>query len=163
MSAGISSQLIGRVKHYKALPTAFLVVGIGAVIALAYSASSMTTEKFEIILFLIGIGFGPTAPLTQVVLQNSVAMHHLGAAIGTMSFCRTLLGTVLVAVFGAIVLSGAPASPPDGVAGHVFTAASTQPFSVVFFVAAGTLTLTFLAMLLVQEKPLQSTMPAGRA
>jgi MFS family permease len=163
ISAGISSQLIGRVKHYKALPTAFLVVGIGAVVALAYSASSMTTEKFEIILFLIGIGFGPTAPLTQVVLQNSVATHHLGTAIGTMSFCRTLLGTVLVAVFGAIVLSGAPALSPADLGGHVFTAASTQPFSVVFFIAAGTLTLTFLALVLVQEKPLQSTMSAGRA
>ncbi len=156
MSAGISSQLIGRVKHYKALPTAFLVIGIAAVVALAYSASTMTTGKFEIILFLIGVGFGPAAPLTQVVLQNTVAIHHLGTAIGTMSFCRTLLGTILVAVFGAIVLSGVPA--PDNPAGHVFAAASTQPFSVVFLAAAGALAITFVALLLVQEKPLQSTM-----
>ena len=156
-SAGLSSQLIGRVKHYKALPTAFLVVGIGAVLALSYSTSTMTPEKFEILLFLIGIGFGPTAPLTQVVLQNAVATHHLGTAIGTMSFCRTLLGTVMVAVFGAIVLSGAPA---DGLGGN---ATSTGPFSVVFLAAAGTLTITFLAMLLVEEKPLQSKMPAARA
>ncbi|HTV37030.1 MAG TPA: MFS transporter [Xanthobacteraceae bacterium] len=156
-SAGLSSQLIGRVKHYKALPTAFLVVGIGGVLALSYSTSTMTPEKFEILLFLIGIGFGPTAPLTQVVLQNAVATHHLGTAIGTMSFCRTLLGTVMVAVFGAIVLSGAPA---DGLGGN---ATSTGPFSVVFLAAAGTLTITFLAMLLVEEKPLQSKMPAARA
>jgi MFS family permease len=163
MSAGLSSQLIGRVKHYKTLPAAFLVVGIGAVIALAYSASTMTAEKFEIILFLIGIGFGPTAPLTQVVLQNTVATHHLGTAIGTMSFCRTLLGTVLVAIFGAIVLSGAPGSAPADLAGHVFAASSTRPFSVVFFAAAGTLMITLLALLLVEEKPLQSNMPAARA
>jgi len=156
-SAGLSSQLIGRVKHYKALPTAFLVVGIGGVLALSYSTSTMTPEKFEILLFLIGIGFGPTAPLTQVVLQNAVATHHLGTAIGTMSFCRTLLGTVMVAVFGAIVLSGAPA---DGLGGN---ATSTGPFSVVFLAAAGTLTITFLAMLLVEEKPLQSKMPTARA
>jgi MFS family permease len=156
-SAGISSQLIGRVKHYKALPNAFLVVGIGAVVALAYSASTMTTEKFEIILFLIGIGFGPTAPLTQVVLQNTVATHHLGTAIGTMGFCRTLVATILVAVFGAIVLSGAPAG---GLGGQLSAAGSTWPFSVVFLVAAGTLTLALIAMLLVEEKPLQSEMPS---
>ena len=68
----------------------------------------MTPLKFEIILLLIGIGFGPTAPLTQVALQNTVAMNHLGTAIGTMSFCRTLVGTIMVAVFGAIVLAGTP-------------------------------------------------------
>ncbi len=158
-SAGISSQLIGRVKHYKALPNAFLVIGIGAVVALAYSASTMTTEKFEIILFLIGIGFGPTAPLTQVVLQNTVATHHLGTAIGTMGFCRTLVATILVAVFGAIVLSGAPAG---GLGSQVSAAGSTWPFSVVFLVAAGTLTLALIAMLLVEEKPLQSEMPSAR-
>lgn len=160
ISAGISSQLIGRVKHYKVLPTAFLIIGIGAVIALAYSASTMTAGKFEIILFLIGIGFGPAAPLTQVVLQNTVATHHLGTAIGTMSFCRTLLGTILVAVFGAIVLSGTPVS--ESLVGQALTAAPTQPFSVVFLAAAGTLTVTFVTLLLVQEKPLQSQMPSAR-
>ena len=163
MSAGFSSQLIGRVKHYKALPTAFLVVGIGAVLALAYSTSAMTAGKFEIIMFLIGIGFGPTAPLTQVVLQNTVATHHLGSAIGTMSFCRTLFGTVMVAVFGAIVLSGAAAPTTGGLAGHVFSATSTRPFTVVFLCAAVTLTIAFLALLLVEEKPLGSKMPSARA
>ena len=166
LSAGLSSQLIGRVKHYKALPNAFLVVGIGAVVALAYSASAMTPLKFEIILFLIGIGFGPTAPLTQVALQNTVASHHLGTAIGTMSFCRTLLGTILVAIFGAIVLAGAPATAPAGVAGaHTLTGitgASVQTFSLVFLAAAGALAIAFLAMLLLEEKPLQETMPNSR-
>ena len=107
-SAGLSSQLVGRVKHYKLLPMIFLFVGIGAVVALALSAATMTTVQFEIILFLIGVGFGPTAPLTQVVLQNTVSIHHLGAAIGTMNFVRTLMSTILVAVFGAIVLATVP-------------------------------------------------------
>lgn len=163
MSAGLSSQLIGRVKHYKALPIGFLVVGIGAVLALAYSASAMTPEKFEIILFFVGLGFGPTAPLTQVVLQNTVATHHLGTAIGTMSFCRTLLGTIMVAIFGAVVFTGASGQAPADTAGHVIAASSIRPFTVVFLGAAGSLMVAFLALLLVQEKPLQETMPAARA
>src|SRR3984885_13173613 len=57
VTAGLSSQLLGRVRRYKLLPLCFLVVGVGAVLALAVSASSMTSTKFEIILFLIGIGF----------------------------------------------------------------------------------------------------------
>jgi hypothetical protein len=156
-SAGLTSQLIGRVKHYKALPILFLCVAIGAVLALAYWASNMTPLKFEIILLLIGIGFGPTAPLTQVALQNTVAMNHLGAAIGTMSFCRTLVGTIIVAVFGAIVLAGT--SGGTGTLGA--TGTSISAFVTVFLGVAGALIITLVALILLEEKPLQATMPAS--
>ncbi len=164
-SAGLSSQLVAHVRHYKALPMAFLVVGIGAVLALGYTAAAMTPLKFELILFLIGIGFGPTAPVTQVTLQNTVPSAHLGAAIGTMSFCRTLMGTILVAIFGAIVLAGAPAGSASAAAGAQSLAGiagtSAAAFAVVFFAAAGMLTVAFVAMLLLEEKPLQDKIPSG--
>jgi MFS family permease len=157
-SAGLASQLVGRVKHYKLLPMIFLFVGIGAVVALALSAATMTTLQFEIILFLIGVGFGPTAPLTQVVLQNTVSIHHLGAAIGTMNFVRTLTSTVLVAVFGAVVLAAVPiAASGDTLGQRVLAGTSVAAFTVVFFAAAAALAIAQLAMILVQEKPLEST------
>lgn len=156
-SAGLTSQLIGRVKHYKVLPILFLFVAVGAVLALAYWASNMTPLKFEIILLLIGIGFGPTAPLTQVALQNTVAMNHLGAAIGTMSFCRTLVGTIIVAVFGAIVLAGT--SGGTGTLGA--TGTSISAFVTVFLGVAGALIITLVALILLEEKPLQATMPGS--
>jgi MFS family permease len=160
-SAGLSSQLIGRVKHYKTLPGCCLLIAIAAVLALAYSTAAMTAVKFEIILFLIGVGLGPTAPLTQVVLQNTVATHHLGAAIGTMNFARALGGTILVAVFGAVVLTGVQGTA--AASGHGLTGTSVNDFSQIFCAAAGTLTIAFLAILLLEEKPLQATMPAARA
>ena len=139
-SAGLSSQLVGRVKHYKLLPMMFLFVGIGAVVALALSAATMTTVQFEIILFLIGVGFGPTAPLTQVVLQNTVSIHHLGAAIGTMNFVRTLMSTILVAVFGAIVLAAVPiGASGDTLGQRALAGTSVATFAEVFFAAAITL------------------------
>jgi MFS family permease len=163
-SAGLSSQLVGRVKHYKLLPMIFLFVGIGAVLALALSAATMTSVQFEIILFLIGIGFGPTAPLTQVVLQNTVSIHHLGAAIGTMNFVRTLMSTILVAVFGAIVLAAVPiGASGDTLGQRALAGTSVAAFAEVFFAAAITLAIAQLAMILVQEKPLESTLPRGRA
>lgn len=158
-SAGLTSQLIGRVKHYKALPTLFLFVAIGAVLALAYSASNMTPLKFEMIVLLIGLGFGPTAPLTQVALQNTVAVHHLGTAIGTMSFCRTLVGTIIVAIFGAIVLAGAA----GGTAPQAAAGTSTGPFVIVFLGVAVALTLTLVALIMLEEKPLAEAMPTARA
>jgi MFS family permease len=163
-SAGLSSQLVGRVKHYKLLPMIFLFVGIGAVVALALSAATMTSVQFEIILFLIGVGFGPTAPLTQVVLQNTVSIHHLGAAIGTMNFVRTLMSTILVAVFGAIVLAAVPiGATGDTLGQRALAGTSVAAFAEVFFAAAITLAIAQLAMILVEEKPLESTLPRGRA
>src|SRR5579863_1636923 len=165
VSAGLSSQVIGRVRHYKLLPLCFLCIGLGAVIALAFSAESMNSLRFEIILFLIGIGFGPTAPLTQVALQNTVAIQHLGAAIGTMKFARTLMGTMLIAGFGAIILAHAPVDAAPGSLGHAFLgSASVETFKTVFLAIAGTLAISFLAVILLEEKPLGETMPgaAGR-
>jgi MFS family permease len=163
-SAGLSSQLVGRVKHYKLLPMIFLFVGIGAVVALALSAATMTSLQFEIILFLIGVGFGPTAPLTQVVLQNTVSIHHLGAAIGTMNFVRTLMSTILVAIFGAIVLATVPiGASGDTLSQRALAGTSVATFTMVFFAAAITLAIAQLAMILVEEKPLESALPRGRA
>ncbi len=101
-------------RRYKLLPLCFLLVGVGAVVALALSAGGMSATKLEIILFLIGIGFGPTAPLTQVAMLNTVPAHDLGAAIGTMNFARTLVGTILVAAFSAVVLADAPVGAEPG-------------------------------------------------
>jgi len=162
-SAGLSSQLVGRVKHYKFVPLCCLLVGVGAILTLGFSASGMSSWHFEIILFLIGAGFGPTAPLTQVILQNTVPPQHLGAAVGTMNFARTLMGTMLVAVFGAIVLGGTPIGAADGLGPHGLSATSTAAFAYVFFTGAVTMTIAFLAMILVQEKPLAATLPSHRA
>ena len=160
ISAGLSSQVIGRVRHYKLLPLCFLCIGLAAVVALAFSAGTMSSLKFEAILFLIGVGFGPTAPLTQVALQNTVAIHNLGAAIGTMNFTRTLMGTMLIAGFGAVILANAPIDAAPGSLGHAFLgAASVATFHTVFLAIAGTLAISFLAVILLEEKPLGETLP----
>jgi EmrB/QacA subfamily drug resistance transporter len=162
-SAGVSSQLLGRVQRYKLLPLCFLVVGIGAVFALAFSAGSMTSGKFEIILFLIGIGFGPTAPLTQVALQNTVHMRDLGAGLGTMNFTRTLVSTILIAIFGAIVLARAPVGAAGGTLGQSFLGnTSLSTFAAVFFAIAATLAVAFLSVILLEEKPLEEAPPGSR-
>jgi MFS family permease len=154
-AAGLSSQLLGRVRRYKLLPLCFLCVGVGAVVALAVSAGSMTSLRFEIVLLLIGIGFGPTAPLTQVALQNTVAVHDLGAALGSMNFVRTLVATIMIAIFGAIVLAKAPVGARAGMLTQSFLgSASVATFGTVFLVIAVTLAASFLALLLLEEKPL---------
>jgi EmrB/QacA subfamily drug resistance transporter len=162
-SAGLSSQLIGRVRHYKLVPSICLVVGIAAVFALAFSTSQMTVLKCQVILFLIGAGFGPSSPLSQVALQNTVANHHLGSAVGTMNFARTLCGTIIVAVLGAIVLAGVPADgSPAALGQHVLAGTTAAAFSAVFLTTAGMLLVAFVALMLLEEKPLQETLQDAR-
>jgi MFS family permease len=161
-TAGLSSPLIGHVKRYKLLPNVLQVLSIVSILALAYFADGLTPLRLQIILFLIGVGWGPTAPLTQVMLQNTVALHHLGSAIGTMNFVRTLVSTILVAVLGAVVLAHVSAGGADTLASHVLDGVSVATFTHVFIGVACVMAIAFIAMLVIEEKPLEATMPAAR-
>jgi EmrB/QacA subfamily drug resistance transporter len=157
IGAGVSGQILGRVRHYKTVPIIGMVVAIGAVATLAWRADKMSFLEFEILIALFGFGFGPLPPLCTVVMQNSVAIHQFGTAVGTMNFVRNLFATLLVAVFGAIVLSGGAAIVP-GTAGPAAAAASDAAlaFSRVFLAATVSLAVAFVGLLLMAERPLQT-------
>ncbi len=161
MSGGLSGQLLGRVKHYKLLPMAGLLLAIASVVVLGLQAGTLDPWTFQILLALIGIGFGPMPPLTAVALQNVVAPHQFGTAIGTMNFSRSLTGTILVAVFGAIVLGGTAGDP--AILAQLASAPGVVPpeiaagFTRVFFTAAACMTVAFVALVLLEERPLKST------
>jgi EmrB/QacA subfamily drug resistance transporter len=153
-SAGIAGQVLGRVRHYKLLPMGALLLSTGAITALALHANSMTPLWFELTLIIIGAGFGPLPSLTAVALQNVVPRHQLGISVGTMNFSRNLFATMLIAVFGAIVLAGAPAGQSLGSA---FGAADPAvAFSRLFFVAAASMALALIAIVVMEEKPLRT-------
>ena len=152
-SAGAAGQVIGRVQRYKTVPLIGLTVAIASVALLAWRGGDLGLVGFEIVVALIGIGFGPLAPLTTVVLQNSVAIHQFGTAMGMMNFCRNLSATVVVAVFGAIVLGGAP--------GAADALGSSAGFTRVFLVAAACMSLSFLCTLVLKEKPLHTDVVAA--
>ena len=153
-SAGVAGQVLGRVRHYKLLPMGALLLSTGAITALALHANSMTLLSFELTLIIIGAGFGPLPSLTAVALQNVVPRHQLGISVGTMNFSRNLFATMLIAVFGAIVLAGAPAGQSLGSA---FGAADPAgAFSRLFFVAAASMALALIAIVVMEEKPLRT-------
>jgi hypothetical protein len=84
-----------------------------------------------------------------------VPVRDLGAALGTMNFTRTLIATIMIAIFGAIVLAHAPVGARGGTLSQNFLgSASVTTFSAVFFVIAVTLAASFLAVFLLEEKPL---------
>jgi hypothetical protein len=128
---------------------------------LAWNVDRLSLFWFELLLILIGLGFGPIPGLSQVAMQNSVGRHQLGIAVGTMNFTRNLWATVLVALFGALVAGSASVggAPTPGALGGVLApdaALAAEAFRRVFFADALTLTAALIAILLLEEKPLQS-------
>jgi MFS family permease len=157
-SAGLCSPILARATHYKRLPIAALIVAIVAAMTLAVYADRMNLWLFEILVILIGFGFGAVPPLTSVALQNTVAIHHFGTAVGTMNFSRHLYATFLIAAFGAIVLSSVPSLDPAALTSEASRAAGTAQtaaaFSRVFFAGAASFCIALIALVLMQEKPL---------
>ena len=109
----ISTRFIVRIKRYMRVPIGGLIVAIGALAALAVDPASHSLGEVVGLLFVLGLGLGPMYPVSTIVMQNTVKPHQLGTATGTLNFFRTLGGAIVVAGFGAIVLSGiAAGSPP---------------------------------------------------
>jgi EmrB/QacA subfamily drug resistance transporter len=161
-SAGLAGQVLGRVKHYKLLPMGMMVVAIVSVTLLGLWADRMSIVTFEILLFLIGVGFGPMPSMTTVAMQNTIPQHQLGIAIGTMNFSRNLFTTMLVALLGVIVLAVTSAIEPGGAGqfGGPLTPAATEAahaFSRVFFTVTGCFAISFVCMILIEEKPLRAS------
>jgi MFS family permease len=157
-SAGFTGQWIGRARHYKRLPTLGLVIAIATLVTMGFATKALTAGPVEGLLAMLGLGFGPAAPLAMVALQNTVAAHHLGSAVGTLAFMRNLYATMLVSLFGAIVLSGTDLTSAPGPA-----AIPVEGFSRVFFVAALSMVISLAALLLMEEKPLRTSQAAETA
>ena len=158
-SAGVSGQFYGRMTHYKRIPLAGIGLAIASIMTLAIAVDRLTPLTFEILLGLIGIGFGPIPPLASISLQNTTANHQFGSAVGTMNFARTLYATILIAIFGAIVLAGLPAGADTA----ALTADAAEGFRRVFFAAAASLTVALIGLVLLEEKPLRTAAPAGES
>jgi sugar phosphate permease len=157
-SAGVNGQILVRVQRYKLLPILGLALSIASVLVLAWQAENLNLWWFEVLLALIGVGFGGVPPLASTVLQNTVAIQNFGTAIGTMQFSRGLFGTILVALFGALVLIGTstfgPNAPADFSPGTIYNA---EGFARVFFMAAASLAAALVCLVLLEEKPLQTS------
>ena len=132
-------KVIGRVRRYKLVPMLWLLVSLAGVVTLAWRAGAMTTLELELTLIVIGAGFGPLPSITAVAMQNVVARHQLGISVGTMNFSRNLFATMLIAVFGAIVLAGAPAGQALVDAVQAGAPQAAEAFGRVFLAAAASL------------------------
>jgi EmrB/QacA subfamily drug resistance transporter len=157
ISAGISGQWLSRARHYKTAPLLGLVLALVSVLVLAWQVENLNLFWLQIILALIGIGFGAMPPLASAALQNTVAIHQFGIAIGSMQFSRNLLSTILIAVLGVLVLVGAPEGANLNPAVGATSLYNADGFARAFLMIAASLAAALACLALVEEKPLQTT------
>ncbi len=148
-SALVSAQIAGRITHYKYPPLVCLVLCIAASFYLAVNSRDISLTMFEVVIVLIGMGFGPVAPVSTVAMQNAVPLHQMGISISTMAFIRSLMATGMVAAYGVIVLGN--------LGGNMFgdRAQAAANFQVIFYATAAGFILTFISLALMKEVPLQ--------
>jgi EmrB/QacA subfamily drug resistance transporter len=152
----VSTRFIVRIRHYMRVPLGGLVVAVSALAVLAINPAGHSLGQVVGLLFVLGCGLGPMYPVSTIVMQNAVKPHQLGTATGTLNFFRTLGGAIVVAMFGAIVLSGvAEGSPMMTLDKLVVGHGDLGPaFHWVFVAAAICLGISFSCLLAVEEQPL---------
>jgi EmrB/QacA subfamily drug resistance transporter len=162
VGATLSGRTMAKVKHYKRLPTVGLLVAMAATGILAMYGQSLSIVTVEIILAIISVGLGTVLPVTMVTTQNAVAPHQMGTATGTANFFRSLGGAFIVAIFGAIVLSGSGLSGAASFESLSAVAAQSgvdlaDVFSHVFVAAIVGFGLSLAFLLALEERPLRGS------
>ena len=162
VGATLSGRTMAKVKHYKRLPTAGLLVAMATTGILAAYGPSLSIVTVEIILAIVSIGLGTVLPVTMVTTQNAVAPHQMGTATGTANFFRSLGGAFIVAIFGAIVLSGSGLSGAASFESLSAVAARSgvdlaDVFRYVFIAAIVGFGLSLAFLLALEERPLRGS------
>jgi hypothetical protein len=117
---------------------------------------------------LIGMGTGSSYPTVTVSIQNAVAHQQIGIAMGAMNFFRALASAFVVAVMGAIMLAHLGTAPQrGGISSTIMTSAGAvsmdhliRTFSHIFAVAALFLLIGIIALVIMEERPLRTTVLA---
>lgn len=165
IGATASGHSMARVQHYKRLALAGATLAVIALGVLAWGTPGLPLAAVELLFVLTGIGIGAVFPVTTVSVQNAVDIRHLGIATGVLNLFRQLGSAMGVAIFGAILLGGAVRGGASGGAGlgHGVPVSDLSGvdlggmFGYVFLAAAVCLALSFLCVLVMEERPLRST------
>jgi EmrB/QacA subfamily drug resistance transporter len=184
VSATVSGQLIsrtGRWKVYLVVGAVLLTAGFGLLATTDHETSMVLIGVY---LLVLGLGLGMTMQNLVLAVQNTVAVTDLGAASSTVSFFRSLGGTVGVSVLGAILASRVTDLTARGLAeagidvgqgggsgaevgigqlnsvppevGSIIAAAYGDATATIFLVAAVLAALSVLAVVLIREVPLRT-------
>ncbi len=177
----VSGQRISRTGRYRRFPimgTALAAVGMYLLSLLDADSPQVQASASMVVL---GAGIGLVMQVMVLATQNSVDRADLGVATATVSFFRSVGGSVGVAVFGAIFTSRLAANlsdafgddaPEGDVSGSIdairslpaaaqrlYEVAFSDALSSVFLLGVPAVLLAFALTWLLRETPLSATVP----
>lgn len=167
-----SGQVISRYGRWKRYLVAGAVLITAGLTMLATVDHTTPIVEVEVFLFVLGAGIGLSMQNLVLAVQNTVALHDVGAASSLVAFLRSMGGTIGVTVLGvlltgrvAALLGGAaPASDSVGelsalspAQAEAVRAAYGDGVGLIFQVAAVASLITLAAVLLIKEVPLRTT------
>ncbi len=98
--AGRLTTRTGRYKHWILLGTAVLAIDI---VLLSQLTASTPIVLIGVLMVFVGVGMGACMPTLSMSMQNAVPIADLGVATSTLTFCRSLGGSIGVAAMGAVL------------------------------------------------------------
>jgi EmrB/QacA subfamily drug resistance transporter len=101
--ATVTGRLVSRTGKVTIFPIVGLTLATAALVALGTTITFAPTALVLVLTAMTGIGLGMVMPAMQVAVQFAAGRESLGAAIGSMSLCRSMGGAIGVAAVGAIV------------------------------------------------------------
>ncbi|SFI37512.1 drug resistance transporter, EmrB/QacA subfamily [Paenibacillus sp. UNC496MF] len=112
LSSIIGGRLIMKLSYRTIVMTSMAIMTVGY---LFMSQMTVNTSSFELILYMIIIGFGMGAlmPVLTIAAQSAVGHELRGVATSTTQFTRSIGGTVGVAIMGVMMSS----KMTDGIGG----------------------------------------------
>ena len=104
--AQTSIRIAGRIGRLNTMPMIGMGVSTLALLMLALTPPNLTV--MAVLSFLVGMGFGPSGPGSQMMIQTAAGQSHLGAASAVVMLARTLGAALGAAVGGAIIYGMLP-------------------------------------------------------
>jgi EmrB/QacA subfamily drug resistance transporter len=172
IASTVSGQLIsryGRWKPYLVTGAVLITTGLALLSTLDHTTPILEISGF---LVLLGLGVGMSMQNLVLAVQNTVDLRNMGAASSVVAFLRSLGGTIGVTVLG-VVLSGRVATLLGGSAAasaglsdlatlpaaqaDALRAAYGDGIGLVFGIAAVASLISLVAVLLIKEVPLRTT------
>jgi EmrB/QacA subfamily drug resistance transporter len=127
VASTVSGRMIsrsGRIKPYVVTGTVILVIGFLGLGTIDHDTSLVLVAAAMV---LVGVGVGMTMQNLVLVVQNSVPLRDLGAASASVTFFRSLGGTIGVSVLGAVLANRVTADLTAKLGGHGLTQGGGQP------------------------------------
>jgi hypothetical protein len=97
-----SGQVITRTGHYKVFPVVGTALATVAMVLLSTMGTQTTEVTVIAYMVVLGAGIGLSMQTLVLATQNVVPTRDLGAATSSISFFRSMGGSIGVAIFGAL-------------------------------------------------------------